>query len=65
MGLLYLLVTYMVTTNQISSQQLNEKTVASFRSEVWQDYIHKVPVIFRDNHQRECHKLYGPLTSVM
>jgi hypothetical protein len=31
---------------------------------VYQDYIHKVPIILHDNLQRESHKPYGPPTSV-
>jgi hypothetical protein len=30
---------------------------------VQKDYVHEVPVILHDNHQREPHKFYGPPTS--
>ena len=32
--------------------------------DLYQDYIHKVPVILHDDRQRESHKPYGPPTSV-
>ena len=31
----------------------------------YQDYIHRVPLILRDNLQRESHKTYDPPTSLM
>jgi len=33
-------------------------------SEVWQDYIHRVPVVMHDNFQRESCKRYFPRTPV-
>jgi hypothetical protein len=32
---------------------------------LWQDYVHKVPVILHDNLQRESHKSYGRPISVI
>jgi hypothetical protein len=32
--------------------------------QLYQDYIHKVPVVLHDNLQREYHQHYGPPTSV-
>jgi hypothetical protein len=45
----------------ISHRERNERQK---ERSLWQDYIHKVPVIMHDNLQGQSHKTYSPPTSV-
>lgn len=50
--------------HSVPSYGLHQRLAASNISQVRLDYLHKVPVILRENFPRGSHKPYGLITSV-